>query len=95
MICDRVTGESRGFAFVSFEEVGGVASATACLEKTKARERHVTIDHAQQSSSLPSSQQYLCDRWFSTPRPTSPPRPCLSVLIPRYVPGEDLYPATN
>jgi hypothetical protein len=51
VICDRVTGESRGFAFVSFEEVGGVAAATACLEKTKARERHVTIDNAQQSSS--------------------------------------------
>ena len=37
MINDKVTGESRGFAFVSFEAVGGLAAAQDCLEKTKAR----------------------------------------------------------
>ena len=37
VICDRLTGESRGFAFVSFDNVGGVEAARACMDKTKAR----------------------------------------------------------
>jgi RNA recognition motif-containing protein len=34
VIHDRVTGESRGFAFISFEDVGGVETATECMIKT-------------------------------------------------------------
>ena len=37
VIKDKNTGESRGFAFVDFEHVGGVATAQECMEKTKAR----------------------------------------------------------
>jgi len=37
VIRDRLTGESRGFAFVSFDNVGGVEAAKSCMEKTKAR----------------------------------------------------------
>ena len=37
VIYDRVSGASRGFAFVSFENVGGGEAATACMQNLQAR----------------------------------------------------------
>jgi hypothetical protein len=37
VIKDKHTGESRGFAFVDFADVGGIEIARDCMEKTKAR----------------------------------------------------------
>lgn len=37
VIYDRVSGASRGFAFVSFENVGGVEAATACMQNLQGK----------------------------------------------------------
>lgn len=37
VINDKITGQSRGFAFVSFDSLGGVSTATECMEKIQAR----------------------------------------------------------
>ena len=37
VINDRVTGESRGFGFIDFSDIGGIATATDCMEKTNVR----------------------------------------------------------
>ena len=55
VIRDRLTGDSRGFAFVSFDNVGGVEAARTCMEKTKARDIMILArDTAVQSIRPPS-----------------------------------------